>query len=102
MPLNNLSLSVSGPDRPTDPLEIFRKLTLRGSIENIWDPQAEALREWDKIRGTNDAVIQMNTGGGKTLVGLLMAKSMLHELNCLLYTSPSPRDQRGSRMPSSA
>ena len=24
------------------------------------------------------------------------------EDNCLLYTSPSPRDQRGSRMPSSA
>ena len=24
------------------------------------------------------------------------------ELSCLLYTSPSPRDQRGSRMPSSA
>ena len=24
------------------------------------------------------------------------------ELVCLLYTSPSPRDQRGSRMPSSA
>ena len=34
--------------------------------------------------------------------------ALLHELNsaqsqiCLLYTSPSPRDQRGSRMPSSA
>ena len=25
-----------------------------------------------------------------------------HFVNCLLYTSPSPRDQRGSRMPSSA
>ena len=25
-----------------------------------------------------------------------------HNLTCLLYTSPSPRDQRGSRMPSSA
>ena len=24
------------------------------------------------------------------------------DLGCLLYTSPSPRDQRGSRMPSSA
>ena len=24
------------------------------------------------------------------------------EIDCLLYTSPSPRDQRGSRMPSSA
>ena len=30
-----------------------------------------------------------NTPGGK-------------KLGCLLYTSPSPRDQRGSRMPSSA
>ena len=35
-------------------------------------------------------------------------KKQLHEMfvalskNCLLYTSPSPRDQRGSRMPSSA
>ena len=26
----------------------------------------------------------------------------IHLLGCLLYTSPSPRDQRGSRMPSSA
>ena len=24
------------------------------------------------------------------------------KIDCLLYTSPSPRDQRGSRMPSSA
>ena len=33
-------------------------------------------------------------------------ESKLHQLKldnaCLLYTSPSPRDQRGSRMPSSA
>ena len=27
---------------------------------------------------------------------------MIHRAPCLLYTSPSPRDQRGSRMPSSA
>ena len=26
----------------------------------------------------------------------------LYHITCLLYTSPSPRDQRGSRMPSSA
>ena len=31
----------------------------------------------------------------------LAAKSTLGRA-CLLYTSPSPRDQRGSRMPSSA
>ena len=28
--------------------------------------------------------------------------SWTHYRSCLLYTSPSPRDQRGSRMPSSA
>ena len=27
---------------------------------------------------------------------------VMEDLSCLLYTSPSPRDQRGSRMPSSA
>ena len=27
---------------------------------------------------------------------------LVENINCLLYTSPSPRDQRGSRMPSSA
>ena len=29
-------------------------------------------------------------------------KKSLNVYSCLLYTSPSPRDQRGSRMPSSA
>ena len=28
--------------------------------------------------------------------------SLIGSNGCLLYTSPSPRDQRGSRMPSSA
>ena len=34
----------------------------------------------------------------------LKATSKVHgvPITCLLYTSPSPRDQRGSRMPSSA
>ena len=29
-------------------------------------------------------------------------KAFPRYISCLLYTSPSPRDQRGSRMPSSA
>ena len=33
---------------------------------------------------------------------LLVALKALRNPLCLLYTSPSPRDQRGSRMPSSA
>ena len=49
----------------------------------IFLKEKRALKEFDKIY---DKWIEMN------------------ELyyNCLLYTSPSPRDQRGSRMPSSA
>ena len=34
--------------------------------------------------------------------GLRQAVNISHSWSCLLYTSPSPRDQRGSRMPSSA
>lgn len=81
MSLKKLKLSMTSVKKPVDPLEIFNKLTLRGSIENIWEPQAEALKKWHKVRDSADAVVQMNTGGGKTLVGLLVAQSLLHELN---------------------
>ena len=38
-----------------------------------------------------------------TLPDFLIMKNPLSTADaCLLYTSPSPRDQRGSRMPSSA
>lgn len=90
MVLKKLKLSVPSSKKPVDPLEVFNKLTLRGSIENIWEPQAEALREWSKSRTEADAVIQMNTGGGKTLVGLVIAQSLLNELNRrVLYVVPN-------------
>ena len=36
------------------------------------------------------------------ICGAGMAAHLAGVVACLLYTSPSPRDQRGSRMPSSA
>ena len=45
------------------------------------------------IRGDNDE-IKVCKGAN------IQDNSVIH--TCLLYTSPSPRDQRGSRMPSSA
>ena len=40
---------------------------------------------------------------GQVLVKVLVSGLCGSQLcDCLLYTSPSPRDQRGSRMPSSA
>ena len=47
------------------------------------------------LRGSMEAPVYLLT---------LAASSGLEQYHygCLLYTSPSPRDQRGSRMPSSA
>ena len=44
----------------------------------------------------DEAFTLLDRSGGRTYI----AQSGL--IGCLLYTSPSPRDQRGSRMPSSA
>ena len=41
-------------------------------------------------------------GGAGTLIGKHMDKVAEQAKACLLYTSPSPRDDRRSRMPSSA
>lgn len=78
------------PSTEVDPERIFQALTLRGSIENLWSPQAEALRAWHAKRAQNDVVIEMNTGGGKTLVGLLVAVSLARELRRqVLYVCPN-------------
>ena len=37
-----------------------------------------------------------------SLPGINFDEKIILSSTCLLYTSPSPRDQRGSRMPSSA
>ena len=39
---------------------------------------------------------------GKTTLDLKTDRGILHAMDCLLYTSPSPRDLSTSRMPSSA
>ena len=39
---------------------------------------------------------------GITIKSHAIQMEYTHKGDCLLYTSPSPRDQRGSRMPSSA
>ena len=43
-----------------------------------------------------------NMSRGDCIDRLLTIQGDRDLTNCLLYTSPSPRDQRGSRMPSSA
>ena len=57
-----------------------------------------------KVLSTN--AIEINENNNKTYIEVLDEKRFLikfkDNMNCLLYTSPSPRDPIGSRMPSSA
>ena len=60
--------------------------------------------EISKRLGTSFYNTALHTKGGVLLHPGKLVRAMVDVLpkNCLLYTSPSPRDQRGSRMPSSA
>ena len=56
----------------------------------------DRLDSMDTLLGTAERKVQHSFDAAKDTV--LMVQNNI----CLLYTSPSPRDQRGSRMPSSA
>ena len=57
----------------------------------------------DFVEGSRNIGPDDNISAGLLLLlTLLKAPTLIEQTICLLYTSPSPRDQRGSRMPSSA
>ena len=63
----------------THPKDIFLRLPKPPGIDDLWQSQAEALDDWFDRRNEQDLVLKLNTGGGKTLVGLLIARSTLAE-----------------------
>ncbi|MBN3947383.1 MAG: DEAD/DEAH box helicase family protein [Nostoc sp. NMS7] len=70
----------SGNIKPLNPVEIFERLpNLPSTPNDLWRGQTEALEEWHKKRKESDILIALNTGAGKTLVGLLIAQSLVNE-----------------------
>ena len=66
--------------RPVHPIELFQASAVSDdSINDLWLAQGDALREWHDHRNEKDVVIALNTGAGKTLVGLLVAQSLVNE-----------------------
>jgi len=62
---------------------IKNKYILRGD-------QQEILEKWYNKREQKDSLVKMNTGAGKTLLGLLIAQSSLNDkLGPVLYLSPN-------------
>jgi len=75
---------------PLDPIRIFQRLPKPPHINDLWESQSEALKLWAKRRSENDLVIKLNTGGGKTLVGLLIGQSLANELKePVMYLCPN-------------
>lgn len=66
---------------PTDPVKIFERLPKPEGVNDLWKSQHEALHAWQERRDRKDVVIKLNTGGGKTLVGLLIAQAVMNERN---------------------
>lgn len=65
---------------PTDPIKIFETLpSLSGTYNDLWRGQAKALTEWHTHRNKHDVLVSLNTGAGKTIVGLLIAQSLVNE-----------------------
>ena len=65
----------------------------------------DKIRQWDSELKENEELNQFSIYRAiENPLGFLPNLAGNEELDkaCLLYTSPSPRDQRGSRMPSSA
>ena len=73
-----------------EPIEIFRRLPKPPGINDLYTSQAEILQKWFQKRATRDVILKLHTGGGKTLVGLLMAQSTVNETSePVLYLTPT-------------
>jgi replicative superfamily II helicase len=78
-----------GKPSPIDPLDIFRRLPKPLGINDLYQSQAEVLKEWFSRRNERDLVLKLHTGGGKTLVGLLIAQSHMTEIKTpVIYLCP--------------
>lgn len=76
----------------TDPRQLFDALPSREQrLEFLRDPQGQVLETWYERRTERDLVVKMNTGSGKTLVGMLMCQSSMNEgFGPALYVAPDP------------
>lgn len=66
--LGQKSLPVESPEA------LFRELRPRdGAVRHLWAHQADLLRSYRELDGS-DVALELPTGAGKTLVGLLLAE----------------------------
>ena len=76
--------------KPINPRDIFNALPKPPGINDLYASQAEVLDSWFNRRNDKDIVVKLHTGGGKTLVALLMAQSVMNQFKePVLYLAPT-------------
>ena len=79
--MNLLSkLNSSAKTKTIEPREIFMTLPSKAPGYGYpRDVQSEVWKKWFDIRNEKNVILKMNTGSGKTVVGLIMLQSCLNE-----------------------
>lgn len=73
-----------------DPRKIFNALVKPEGVNELYASQSDVLERWHATRTTRDRIIKLPTGGGKSLVGLLIAQSTINETKLpALYLAPT-------------
>lgn len=73
-------LSGTAKSKPIEPREIFMTLPKKDKrYEYPRDVQADVWKKWFAVRNDKNCIIKMNTGSGKTVVGLMILQSCLNE-----------------------
>ncbi|OYQ79001.1 hypothetical protein B9T12_04285 [Wohlfahrtiimonas chitiniclastica] len=84
---NKLNAGVN--QKQIEPRKIFTTLMRNPRFKRPLDEQSDVLDEWYNQRQIKDLTIKMNTGGGKTIVGLLCLQSSLNEdIKPAVYITP--------------
>ncbi|MFH1524349.1 MAG: DEAD/DEAH box helicase [Chloroflexota bacterium] len=91
MALDFGKLNAGTAAKQTDPRKIFTTLKRDARFKRPLDEQADVLDAWYARRTARDLTIKMNTGGGKTVVGLLCLQGSLNEnVKPAVYITPDP------------
>ena len=82
-------LNSSSSVRQTDPRKLFTTLKRAPRLKRPLDEQADVLDSWYVRRAAKNITLKMNTGAGKTVVGLLCLQSCLNEdIKPAVYVTP--------------
>lgn len=77
-------------EEPIEPRDLHSQLKKSGGYGYLRDVQAQVLTAWHDRRDERDIVIKVNTGGGKTIDGLIVLQSYINEGHGpALYVAPS-------------